>query len=212
MLEEMHFVGYNLFIVGCKPIFERSVPMRHIPNILTCLRILMVGVFIYFFIDTQYFICLITIMVAFLTDLLDGFLARRNNWISNLGKILDPFADKLFVITALACFYTRGWLPLFLLIIMAVKELAMVIGGLVLLKKEVVVYSDWFGKSAAGFFTAGVMLMFLRELYFPAIGIFALYVLITATVLSYIALYHYAMLNARPAKKEDSLQSKEEQL
>ena len=49
--------------------------MRHIPNILSALRILMVGVFIYFFTKAQYFACLITYITAFLTDLLDGFLA-----------------------------------------------------------------------------------------------------------------------------------------
>ena len=56
--------------------------MRHIPNVLSALRILMVGVFIYFFVQAQYLACLITYITAFLTDLLDGYLARRNNWIS----------------------------------------------------------------------------------------------------------------------------------
>ena len=88
--------------------------MRHIPNILSALRILMVGVFIYFFTKAQYFACLITYITAFLTDLLDGFLARRNHWISNVGKVLDPLADKLMLLTALVCFATRGWLPLYI--------------------------------------------------------------------------------------------------
>ena len=93
--------------------------MRHNPNILSALRILMVGVFLYFFIKAQYLSCLITYIVAFLTDLLDGFLARRNNWISNIGKVLDPLADKLMVLTALVCFLSRGWLPLNKIIIVA---------------------------------------------------------------------------------------------
>lgn len=120
--------------------------MRHIPNILSALRILMVGVFLYFFIKAQYLSCLITYIVAFLTDLLDGFLARRNNWISNIGKVLDPLADKLMVLTALVCFLTRGWLPLYMIIIVFAKELIMIVGGAILFRKKVFVYSDWFGK------------------------------------------------------------------
>ena len=187
-----------------------GILMRHIPNILTSLRILMVGAFIYFFVSGQHLLCLITIIVAFFTDLLDGFLARRNNWISNLGKILDPFADKLFIITAFVCFYAGGWLapswggawmPLLVLILVVVKEAAMIIGGLLLLKKEVVVYSDWFGKSAAGLFTAGIVLTFLRELFFPAIGDFSLYILLIAIALTYIALIHYGRLNVLGKRK-----------
>ena len=106
--------------------------MRHIPNILSALRILMVGVFIYFFTKAQYFACLITYITAFLTDLLDGFLARRNHWISNVGKVLDPLADKLMLLTALVCFATRGWLPLYMILIVFVKELIMIIGGAIL--------------------------------------------------------------------------------
>ena len=87
--------------------------MRHIPNILSGLRILMVGAFIYFFVNEQYLICLIIYAAAFLTDLLDGYLARRFGWTTDVGKVLDPLADKLMLLTALACFYSVGWLPFF---------------------------------------------------------------------------------------------------
>lgn len=174
--------------------------MRHIPNILSALRIVMVGIFIYFFANEMYLACLITYVVAFLTDLLDGYLARRNNWISNLGKILDPFADKLLVLTALTCFYVEGWLPLWLLIISMAKELIMIIGGLLLLKKEIVVYADWIGKIAAGIFNAGIALMLLK-VFIPGIGNFAVYVLIAAAVLAFVALFHYARLNVWPLVK-----------
>ena len=95
--------------------------MRHIPNVLSALRILMVGVFIYFFVQEQYLACLITYITAFLTDLLDGYLARRNNWISDIGKVLDPLADKLMLLTALMCFLTKGWLPFYMIVIVFAK-------------------------------------------------------------------------------------------
>lgn len=178
--------------------------MRHIPNILSTLRILMVGVFIYFFVKAQYLYCLITYIAAFLTDLLDGFLARRNNWISNLGKVLDPLADKLMVLTALICFFTRGWLPLYMILIVIAKELIMIIGGAILFRKDVFVYSDWFGKLASGFFNASIALTLIKCFY-PQIGILDIVVLGIAIVLALIALVHYARIQVMPrVRKTDA--------
>ena len=65
--------------------------MRHIPNILSILRLLMIGVFVCFFQQSKYYAALGIYVLAVLTDLLDGYLARRNNWISNLGKECSNF-------------------------------------------------------------------------------------------------------------------------
>ena len=110
--------------------------MRHIPNVLSALRILMVGVFIYFFVQAQYLACLITYITAFLTDLLDGYLARRNNWISDIGKVLDPLADKLMAVGVLIAFTVKAIVPLWVVIVILAKELIMITGGAVLLKKK----------------------------------------------------------------------------
>ena len=81
--------------------------MKHIPNILSSLRIAMVGVFAWLFITAfpnhtaRYGWALGMFVLAFLTDVLDGFLARTFNWVTPVGKLLDPLADKLMSITAL---------------------------------------------------------------------------------------------------------------
>ena len=75
--------------------------MRHIPNILSLIRLLMVGLFIYLFANGMYSGAFIVYIVAFFTDLLDGYIARRNNWISDIGKVLDHLADKLMLLSAL---------------------------------------------------------------------------------------------------------------
>lgn len=167
--------------------------MRHIPNVLCVIRILLVGVFIAFFCEERYFACMITYITAFLTDILDGYLARRNNWITNIGKLLDPLADKLMLIVTLACFYFKGWLPLPILILACIKEFLMIFGGLfVLKKKNFVVYSDWFGKTAAGCFNIAVILTLLENTLLPAIGIWDFAAYAVAVVLAIIALFHYA--------------------
>lgn len=180
--------------------------MRHIPNILSTIRLLMVGVFLYFFSVERYLACLITYIAAFLTDLLDGFLARRNNWITNIGKVLDPLADKFMLLAALSCFWYKGWLPGYLIAIAYVKEVLMIIGSAFLFRKNVVVYADWFGKLASGFFSLSVALT-LGKYFLPTIGTLHLDVIVfvIAIVLALIALVHYAKLNLFPmlhGKKE----------
>lgn len=169
--------------------------MRHIPNILSGLRILMVGAFIYFFVNEQYLICLIIYATAFLTDLLDGYLARRFGWTTDVGKVLDPLADKLMLLTALACFYSVGWLPFYMVAIVFFKELVMIIGGMLLFRKKIVVYADWFGKIAAGLFNISVAATLLKN-FWPQIGYWNLIILALATICAFIALVHYARKQA----------------
>ena len=76
--------------------------LKNIPNILSIIRILLVFVFLFFlFVLESTYLALLIFLIAGATDVVDGYLARRNNWITNLGKILDPFADKLMQCTVL---------------------------------------------------------------------------------------------------------------
>jgi len=176
--------------------------MKHIPNILSMLRILMVFVFFAAFQAGSYVLALVVYVAAVLTDLLDGYLARRNNWITDLGKVLDPLADKLMLITAIACFYLKGWLPLWLLIIIVLKEVLMIVGGLFLWNKKVVVYADWFGKIAAGCFNIAVVATLCKN-FWTWIGIGNYIFLGIAVVSSIIALIHYARKNMFSQLKKD---------
>ncbi len=177
--------------------------MRHIPNILTCLRILMVIAFIILFVHAKYLICLILYLAAFFTDILDGYLARRFNWVSDFGKLVDPFADKFMLISALICLCAVGAFPIYLLAILIVKEIVLITGGLVLLKKrKVAVYADYWGKVATGLFVASITLS-LANLAFggiiPRPLLTALYIL--ALSLSVFSLFHYAYMGGFIGKK-----------
>ena len=78
--------------------------MKNIPNILSVIRIILVLVFVVvFFLPISKIWALIVFLTAGATDVVDGFLARKFNWITDLGKILDPFADKLMQCTVLVC-------------------------------------------------------------------------------------------------------------
>lgn len=177
--------------------------MRHIPNILTCLRLVMVVFFIVFFIKGNYDVCLYLYIAAFITDVLDGFLARKFNWISKFGKLVDPFADKAMLISALICLCAVGAFPIWLLIIMAVKELLMVIGGAILLrKKNVAVYADMWGKVATGLFFASITLSLIKLAYASVIPQWLLTCLYIAAIgISIFSLFHYAYMGGFIGKK-----------
>ena len=131
---------------------------ENIPNYLSLFRILLVPVYIFFFFgfahfsvrDRGLFASGIVFLVAGLTDALDGFLARKFGWTSDVGKLLDPLADKMMELTATICLAVKFRGPFIVLAaIITVKEFLMVVGGyLIMSKSKVYVSSSWFGKMA----------------------------------------------------------------
>ncbi|HZK27844.1 MAG TPA: CDP-alcohol phosphatidyltransferase family protein [Thermoclostridium sp.] len=135
---------------------------RHIPNILTMLRLLVIPVMVYYMLKGEWITGLAIFVVAEFTDILDGYIARRYNFISKFGKLADPLADKLLQLTALFILSIGGRLPSYFFYILCIKELAMVVGALLFLKKDVVVHSNWMGKAAATILFIGIILAFLN--------------------------------------------------
>ena len=112
---------------------------KYIPNILSVLRLLMSFAFAAVFIwapDEKLYIAVIIFVVAGITDVVDGILARRNNWITEAGKILDPLADKLMQCTALFCLAFKGLVPWWIFVFFAAKELLMGAGAILLFRKK----------------------------------------------------------------------------
>jgi len=184
--------------------------MRHLPNILSGIRLILVGVFVMLFRAGRYLPALCVFVFAFFTDVLDGQIARANGWVSNIGKLLDPLADKLMTLAALVCIYMGkqklAYLILFLLV--AIKELLMVIGGAFMAKRKVVAMSAWPGKIATGLFAVGVMLSLLSFLSLR-VEPYNLIILGAATAASYFAMIFYAVTQLPRAfdKKTVSIES-----
>ena len=116
-----------------------------IPNVLTMIRLILVPVFVVLFLKGHKMASLGVFIAASLTDMLDGYLARKLNQITDFGKLFDPLADKLMVLSAMVCQGIVGVFPWSAIIIVACKELFMVTGGLLMLKNDVVVYSNYIG-------------------------------------------------------------------
>lgn len=125
---------------------------KHVPNILTIIRFLLIPVIIIFAIQDDYLATIIILTLSGLTDILDGFIARRFNFISDFGKLMDPLADKATQITILAVLTIQEIIPFWILIIVLLKEFAMIAGASFLYGKELVVSSKWYGKLATVLF------------------------------------------------------------
>lgn len=126
-----------------------------IPNWICFLRIALIPVFTVMFIKGMYIPAFITMIVAALTDLLDGKIARKFNMVSNLGKILDPIADKLSQIAIVIILIVKFWdgYLKYILMLFIVKELLMVVGGALLLAKGMrPVAAEMWGKVATTVF------------------------------------------------------------
>ena len=122
------------FNENVKDLFEN---WNTIPNWLCFIRIALIPVFTVLFVKEQYIAAFITMIVAALTDVFDGKIARKFNMVSNLGKILDPIADKLSQIAIVIILLVKFWDgPLkYILFLFIFKELLMIIGAGILMSK-----------------------------------------------------------------------------
>ena len=111
---------------------------KYIPNVLSVIRIILVFVFaaVFFLYPDKRWIALIIFVTSGVTDVIDGRLARRNNWVTQLGKILDPVADKMMQVAVLLCAFIAGYVPMWIFLFYAVKELLMAIGSVMFFKRS----------------------------------------------------------------------------
>lgn len=141
-----------------------------IPNMMGYFRILLIPVFCYLYITAEsekdYMWAAFVVLISSLTDLFDGKIARRFNMITELGKALDPVADKLTHAALAVCLATRYPLMWLLIALMAVKEGYMGIMGILFLRKgKMLDAAMWFGKVCTALLFAGLLVLFL----FPAL-------------------------------------------
>ncbi len=172
----------------------------NVPNALTMMRFALIPVFIVLFLKGQMMPALGVYVLASLTDVADGYIARKYNLITNFGKLADPLADKLMVLALMVCMVIKRIVPIPCLIILAAKELLMILGGSVMLKKGIVVYSHKIGKAAQAAVVCGLVLCFFHE-RFAGLGVpVHLIVLWCGVALTLAALVHYGTDAVRQIK------------
>lgn len=120
-----------------------------IPNLLSLIRLLMIPPIIWLYCEAQqYGLAVIVILLSGLTDIVDGFVARKYHMVSDFGKILDPTADKLTQAALILCLSVRYHLMIPLIITFVIRELFMIIMGYITIKKYNQINSaQWYGKT-----------------------------------------------------------------
>ena len=162
--------------------------LKHIPNILTILRFFLIPFTVYFLVNDQFILAISFLTLSGITDILDGAIARKFNLITNFGKLIDPLADKITQLSLLGTLVVKNIIPLWILVIVLIKEAAMVAGASFLYGKELVVSSKWYGKAATVlFYLAIVISMIVRDLNIQtSLDLLTYYVAVTMTVFSLI--------------------------
>ena len=208
-------------------IFARRVPVltireyirknMNLPNLLTLIRLFLVPVYIAVFATGEKYAALAVFLVASFTDLLDGRIARKYNLITDFGKLMDPLADKVMVVTAMFSMAIGNSripkvIPWAAVIVLFLKELVMVIGSGKLLKSGVVVYASMIGKVAQCCFIASLVFVYFHD-WFAALcpGWFMtpdLILLWVSVVLTLCALAFYVNQGVRVAKEMGLIQKK----
>lgn len=137
-----------------------------IPNLMGYFRILLIPLFCWLYLNAEttrdFFLAALVVMISSLTDLFDGMVARNFNMVTDLGKIVDPVADKLTHAALAICLATRYPLMWLLITLMVMKEAYMGIMGIILLRKgRMLNGAMWFGKVCTASLFVGMLVLFL---------------------------------------------------
>ena len=176
-----------------------------IPNMLSVVRLALIPLFLWLYCaEERYGWAVVVLAISGITDILDGFIARRFNMISDFGKILDPAADKLTqaaLILSLALRYSQIWV---LLALFLVKELTMgVLGLLVVLRTKAVHGARWYGKMSTAVLEGSMGILILFPML-PGWMVNGLFVLSAAALL--FSFVQYVILDIRYLRQNGQAQ------
>lgn len=170
----------------------------NLPNKLTVMRVILIPFFVAALLydngssQTMRFVANVVFIVASLTDLFDGKIARKYNLVTNFGKFMDPLADKLLVCSALICLIQLGQLPAWVVIIIISREFIISGFRLVAADNGIVIAASYWGKFKTTFQMIAVILMIFN---IPALATVTMIMLVIAVVLTVISLVDYVAKN-----------------
>ena len=165
----------------------------NLPNKLTTFRVILIPFFVFFMLapnmtGINHYIAAAIFIVASLTDLLDGKIARKYNLVTNFGKFMDPLADKLLVCSAMICLIQTGQLAAWIVVIIIAREF--IISGFRLIASDngVVIAASYWGKFKTTFQMLMVIVLILNVQmpFFQILGKILTYAALILTVVSLI--------------------------
>ncbi len=202
---------FNFFCVIINLMKNILKQLCNVPNILSLLRLLCVPLFLvlFFVFSPNYIPALIVFVVASLTDVLDGFIARKCNLQTPLGTVLDPLADKLLKSSTLFAFAFFGIIQWWFFGVIFAIDLTMILTGLVLFNQQIIIPSNIIGKVGTFVMTIGLFMCFFPQVFAPW-NEYILYIglgIVISSAILYFALHYKAVFakfkELKQVKKED---------
>ncbi|MBR2138109.1 MAG: CDP-diacylglycerol--glycerol-3-phosphate 3-phosphatidyltransferase [Bacilli bacterium] len=149
-------------------------------------------------IDSKYLICAVIFLIASTTDFLDGYLARKYNLVTDLGKVMDAIADKMLVNGVLIVLAYQGLIPVIVPIVIVIRDTAVDAIKMVAGQKNGAVAASKAGKIKTACMMTGVTLLMFYDLPFSLINIYPAKVLVMiATILSVVSGVQYYIKNKK---------------
>ncbi len=173
----------------------------NIANQLTLLRIVLVPVFMYFLLAGNMTLAAAVFIVASITDFLDGYLARKLNLITNLGKFMDPLADKILVMAAFICLVEIGTVSSWAVVIILGREFIVSIFRAVAAAEGIVIAASWWGKLKTNSQMLAIILLLFNDTPFEVMnGQLAQIILWIAVALTVVSGVDYIIKNKQVLK------------
>lgn len=179
----------------------------NLPNKLTIFRVILIPFFVVFLLldpsnQTYRYIADAIFIIASLTDMLDGKIARKYNLVTNFGKFMDPLADKLLVSAAMICLIATGQLAAWIVIVIISREF--IISGFRLIASDngIVIAASYWGKFKTVFQMLMIIVLIanIQMPFFTVLGTILIYV---ALVLTIVSLIDYIVKNKAVLKEQN---------
>lgn len=149
-----------------------STKVWTIPNLISFVRLMAIPLFLWLVAEGRDLEGLVVLVVAVLTDFVDGAVARKLNQVSRLGQFLDPFADRLFIAAAVVALAIRDVIPVWLTVVVMLRDALLGLGALVTSRWGIgTLPVTWLGKVAT-FGLLFAMPLFLLGAVFPELGVY----------------------------------------
>ena len=162
--------------------------MNTTANKITIFRILLIPVFLILAYMGQMTWALVVYIIACLSDMADGYIARHYNQISNFGKFMDPLADKVLVLAAMCFFIENGQMPGWAVVIVLFREFAVSGLRLIAVEQQRVIAAAWSGKIKTACTMVGLCVMLFTS--HPLVNLIVTWVIVITTLYSGIEYFY----------------------
>ena len=169
----------------------------NLPNKLTIARVVLIPFFVFFLLyplESGEWLALMFFLLASLTDMVDGKIARQYDLITNFGKLMDPLADKLLVSSALICLVALGRVPAWMVIIIIGREFVITGMRQIAMEQGIVIAAGWWGKFKT---TAQIIMIALMIVNLPPLQLVTDVMMWVALALTIISMVDYLWKNRK---------------